>query len=152
MHLFSDVFELWLVFTDVVWIFLSFIMFDSLNYAWLSALKFLIQDVFAHFRGLIMNDIVDVSIWFERHDVVCYLSFNLHLISLILVEKWVCMMDLNMSPRNKSCAHFWVGPKVKDDVVAHFDWSIWIIVLFELFVLFGIMFDFILWSKHFQKS
>ena len=107
--------------------FWSFIMFDSVNYAWLSALKFLIQDVFAHFRGLIVNDIVDVSIWFERHDVVCYLSFNLHLISLILVEKWVCMMDLDMSPRTESCACFWVCLEVEDDVVAQYDWSIWIL-------------------------
>ena len=107
--------------------FWSFIMFDSVNYAWLSALKFLIQDVFAHFRGLIVNDIVDVSIWFELHNGVWYVSFNLHLISLILVEKWVCMMDLNISPRTESCARFWVCPEVEDDVVAQYDWSIWIL-------------------------
>ena len=49
---------------------------------------------FSSFWDLISWSMLNLWVWFELHDVVWYVNFNLSLISWILVENRACLMDL----------------------------------------------------------
>ena len=93
--------------------FWSFIAFDLVNYAWLDTLKLAIQNDFAHIPDLIVNNVVDVLIWFQLQCEVWNASFDLPLISWKMMRNWVCYAGLNMSPKPGCCAHFWTVQRLK---------------------------------------
>ena len=67
---------------------------DSSRFGEIVFLVLMFAVCFSSFWDLISWSMLDLWVWFELHDVVWYINFNLSLISWILVKNHVCLMDL----------------------------------------------------------
>ena len=86
---------------------------DSRKFGEIVFLVLMFAVCFSSFWDLISWSMLDLWVWFELHDVVWYTSFNLSLISWILVENCVCLMDLKWACWNSWKRVFYLGWRLK---------------------------------------